>query len=274
MANAALLLLDLGLTATGYGDYTLTGALTDLIGVKRNKQPKSLTPEDVAFFEELNANARFRRENEKYYKDLVAEERQRVQKTKDALKNRRVDISKLPTTTDLRKIDTSRLQKQGVPIARIVAEDPLADTKIQMEKINNDALTRNRLQEIRMKEARENADEERSKILARRNQLEGSINLLSQIQKRTSSDSANLQQIRLQQQNLIQKTQADVDAANAAVIKAEQEQQAKNSSIPAMRLPPSVKYGGSRHKSILKRLMAESDMTLKEAKKYIKIYGI
>jgi type IV secretory pathway VirB10-like protein len=176
---------------------------------------------------------------------------------------------KLPT----RKIDAKQLKKIGVPVANRTVEDPLALRKLEMEKLNAETLARAQLRDTRNKEMLENAAEQQAKRLARQQQIEGSTNLLSQIQNRASAESANLQQIQNQEQSLIQKSQSDTAAANAAVLKAEQAQLAKNTIIPVRRLPKSVKYGGGK-KSILERLMTEFDMTLKEAKQLIKLYGI
>lgn len=304
--GAVLLAIDVALLASGYGEYTTLGMGLGLLGLPpeelqkpmgqmgryKGKKKKTfdewfseLSPEQQEALQQRWINSAVRREDELYYKGLVAEERHRVEATQDALKNRRVDIASLPTTTDLRRIDKGRLQKQGIPVATpTVVDDTLALRKIEMDEINREALVRNQSQETRLREAKENADEERAKRLARKTQLEGTLNLLSQNKEQASSDLSNFQQMQAQQQNLIQKSQEDSDAANLAVILAEQQQRAKNAYIPAdpqqraksaRRLPPSVKYGGGKgKKSILKRLMEESNMTLKEAKEYIKIYGI
>jgi len=208
----------------------------------------------------------------KHYHSRVAEiEAERVKVQRANLTNRKKLIVKLPT----RKIDAERLTNQGLPVAnRTVVEDPLALRKLEEEKLNAETLARAKLQETRMKEMLENAAEQQAKRLARQQQIQGSENLLSQIQNRASAESANLQQIQLQQQSLIENSEATTAAANAAVLKAEQAQHAKNTIIPVRRLPKSVKYGGGKKSILTMRLMTEFDMTLKEANNMIKLYGI
>lgn len=283
MANAALIAVDLILNAAGYGEYTTSGMLMDAIfgsEEERNRRP-TLTQEQVEYLLKRAAEEKYRKAVNEYGRVTDLETKKYVKDAKEALLNRKTAIANLPTSTDLKAADAARLAMQRLPTVvtpSVTREDRLADTKLRLEKLNNESIVRNQLQATRMKEAKENAAEEQAKSKARQMQLEGSKNLLSQVQNRSSADLAKLKQIMQQQQSQIQQSQAQTEAANAAVIRAEQEQQAKTAqSIPVIRrLPPSVKYGGAikGEKSVLKRLMSESDMTLKEAKKYIKLYGI
>lgn len=280
MALFALeLAIDLGLTAAGYGEYTTTGALLEIANLITNaimpQQRKNYDPRDPGDVYQLTTEEIRDRDAElarKYFEKfpyLLEEVERRPQSVQD-LANRAKLIVKLPT----RKIDAKQLKKLGIKnVANRTVEDPLALRKLEMEKLNAETLARAQLRDTRNKEMLENAAEQQAKRLARQQQIEGSTNLLSQIQNRASAESANLQQIQNQEQSLIQKSQSDTAAANAAVLKAEQAQLAKNTIIPVRRLPKSVKYGGGK-KSILERLMTEFDMTLKEAKQLIKLYGI
>lgn len=275
MVTIALqLAIEVILISQGLGQYTTIGALTGITGEK--KTPYTLTEEQL---EEIKRRGDIERERQlinQYGRDQAAESRRRIEDSKNALKNRKVAIAALPTSADLRLADAARRSKSNIVVPTSgPSKDELAETRARLQKLNDESIVRTLAQENKLRETMENMEEQRARDRARQEQSQGQLSLLAQRQARVSADIAKIQQMSQQKRDTIQTAQAVTAEANAAVIRAEEEQRAKalSQQVPRRtRLPPSVKLGGSKP-NLLNRIMDETGMNKEEAMRYIEFYG-
>lgn len=194
------------------------------------------------------------------------------------LKRREVAIAALPTSNDLNMADNARRSLLSISTKPPPPQDDLADSKARLQKLNDEARMRTLAQETRLKETMENAEEQRARNAARQAESKGQLDFLLQRQQRAAEDIAKIQQIGSQQRASMQAALASTTNATAALRKAEEEQRAKAAAQQVLqvpnrsRLPPSVKIGGAKM-NLLKRIMAETNMSKKDALRYINFYG-
>ena len=294
--------IDVILISQGLGEYSTFGAINDLakmVGIdtgidfgKKDTSQEDAEREEAAERErerqEIEQEAARERElirkEEEERRRLINDEgkrleeaaRKRLEDSKKALKNRKGAIAALPTSADLRLADAARRSKSNIVATPTApSKDELAQTRAQLKKLNEDAIARTLAQENRLRENMENMEEQRARERARQEQSLGQLSLLAQRQARASAELEKIQQMAQQKRDNIQAAQAVTAEANAAVIRAEQEQRAKAlaQQVPRRsRLPPSVKLGGSKT-NLLKRIMDETGMSKEEAMRYIDFYG-